>query len=42
MRTLVKLQQPAALRSFRGRLPWQGDLEAQRLDSQAEGAEPQP
>ena len=33
LRTLVRLRQQAGIRSFRGRLPWEGDLEAQRLDA---------
>ena len=33
LRTLVRLQQQAGIRSFRGRLHWEGDLEAQRLDA---------
>jgi Arc/MetJ family transcription regulator len=32
LRTLVKLQQQAEIRAFRGRLTWEGDLETQRLD----------
>ena len=32
LRTLVRLQQQGEIRSFRGRLRWEGDLEAQRLD----------
>jgi Arc/MetJ family transcription regulator len=42
LRTLVKLQQQAEIRAFRGRLRWEGDLEAQRLDEQTEVAEQQP
>ncbi|MFO0105235.1 MAG: type II toxin-antitoxin system VapB family antitoxin [Cyanobium sp.] len=42
LRTLVKLQQQAGIRAFRGRLRWEGDLEAQRLDEQTEVAEQQP
>jgi Arc/MetJ family transcription regulator len=42
LRTLVKLQQQAGIRAFRGRLRWEGDLEAQRLDGEAEAAEQQP
>jgi hypothetical protein len=30
--TLVNLQQQAGIRAFCGRLPWEGDLETQRLD----------
>lgn len=33
LRTLVRLQQQGEIRAFRGRLPWDGDLNAQRLDS---------
>jgi Arc/MetJ family transcription regulator len=33
LRTLVRLQEQAEIRSFRGRLRWEGDLEAQRLDA---------
>ncbi len=33
LRTLVRLQQQGEIRAFRGRLQWEGDLEAQRLDS---------
>jgi Arc/MetJ family transcription regulator len=32
LRTLVRLQQQDEIRAFRGQLPWDGDLEAQRLD----------
>ncbi|WP_255144089.1 type II toxin-antitoxin system VapB family antitoxin [Synechococcus sp. EJ6-Ellesmere] len=42
LRTLVKLQQQAQIRAFRGRLSWEGDLEAQRLDGETEAAEHQP
>ncbi len=42
LRTLVKLQQQALIRTFRGRLAWEGDLEAQRLDVTPEAAERQP
>ena len=35
MRTLVRLQQQAEIRPFRGRLRWDGDLEFQRLDADA-------
>ena len=41
LRTLVRLQQQAAIRSFRGRLQWEGDLEAQRLDADPESTEPE-
>jgi len=30
LRTLVKLQQQAMIRAYRGCLSWEGDLEAQR------------
>jgi len=33
LQTLVRLQQQGEIRSFRGRLRWEGDLEAQRLDA---------
>ena len=36
LRTLVRLQQQAEIRSFRGRLQWEGDLEAQRVDADAD------
>ncbi len=36
LRTLVRLQQQAEIRSFRGRLQWEGDLEAQRRDAVAD------
>ena len=32
LRTLVRLQQQEALRGLRGRLAWQGDLDAMRTD----------
>ncbi len=32
LRTLVRLQRQKATREFRGRLAWQGDLEAMRRD----------
>lgn len=32
LRTLVRLQQQGEMRAFRGQLPWDGDLEVQRLD----------
>ncbi len=34
LRTLVKLQQQAEIRAFRGRLQWEGDLEFSRLDEE--------
>ncbi|QNI70875.1 type II toxin-antitoxin system VapB family antitoxin [Cyanobium sp. NS01] len=42
LRTLVKLQQQGKIRSFRGQLRWDGDLDAQRLDAQTEATEQQP
>ena len=36
LRALVKLQQQAEIRAFRGRLNWDGDLESQRLDNEPE------
>jgi len=39
LRTLVRLQQQGEIRSFRGRLRWDGDLEAQRLDADPETPE---
>ena len=32
LRTLVNLDQQKRIKAFRGRLPWDGDLESQRLD----------
>jgi Arc/MetJ family transcription regulator len=32
LRTLVRLQQQAQIRRFRGKLAWQGDLDSMRLD----------
>ncbi|WP_216899981.1 type II toxin-antitoxin system VapB family antitoxin [Synechococcus sp. CCY 9618] len=32
LRTLVELKQQEGLRAFRGKLRWEGDLEALRLD----------
>ena len=32
LRTLVRLDQQKQIRRFRGQLPWDGDLEAQRRD----------
>ena len=40
LRTLVRLQQQGEIRSFRGRLHWEGDLEAQRLDTEPDPAKP--
>ena len=40
LRTLVRLQQQGEIRSFRGKLRWDGDLEAQRLDADPEPGEP--
>ena len=42
LRTLVKLQQQTEIRAFRGRLAWEGDLEAfgraQKRETAATGA----
>ncbi|MES2126565.1 MAG: type II toxin-antitoxin system VapB family antitoxin [Pseudomonadota bacterium] len=32
LRTLLRLQQQALIRQFRGKMPWQGDLDAMRTD----------
>ena len=32
LRTLLRLRQQAEIRRFRGKLPWQGDLDALRTD----------
>ncbi|MEI7667321.1 MAG: type II toxin-antitoxin system VapB family antitoxin [Synechococcaceae cyanobacterium ELA263] len=40
LRTLVRLQQQGEIRSFRGRLQWEGDLEAQRLDTDQQAVDP--
>ncbi len=32
LRTLVRLQKQAAIRQFRGKLQWKGDLDAMRRD----------
>lgn len=32
LRTLLRLSRQARIRRFRGRLPWQGDLDAMRTD----------
>lgn len=32
LRTLVKLEQQKQIKSFRGRLAWEGDLDRQRQD----------
>lgn len=32
LRTLLRLRQQAKIREFRGKLDWQGDLEAMRRD----------
>ena len=32
LRTLLRLQQQAGIKRFRGKLDWQGDLEAMRTD----------
>lgn len=33
LRTLIRLQKQSRLRKHRGKLPWQGDLEAMRSDT---------
>ncbi len=33
LRTLLRLRKQARLRQYRARLPWEGDLESQRIDS---------
>ena len=40
LRTLVKLDQQKRIKAFRGRLPWDGDLESQRLDQMAAPRQP--
>jgi Arc/MetJ family transcription regulator len=32
LKTLLKLRQQGEVRKLRGQLPWQGDLDAQRID----------
>lgn len=32
LRTLLRLEQQSEIRRFRGKLPWQGDLETMRTD----------
>ena len=32
LRTIVRLRKQAEIRRFRGKLPWQGDLDAMRTD----------
>ncbi len=32
LRTVLRLRQQEAIRNFRGKLAWQGDLEAMRID----------
>ena len=32
LRTLLRLRQQAEIRRFRGKLAWEGDLEAMRID----------
>lgn len=34
LRTLLQLKQQEEIRHFRGRLPWEGDLEAMRTDAE--------
>ena len=40
LRTLVKLDQQKRIKAFRGRLPWDGDLESQRQDQTAAPRQP--
>ena len=40
LRTLVKLEQQKRIRGFRGRLPWDGDLESLRHEHASAAAEP--
>jgi len=40
LRTLVRLQQQGEIRSYRGQMQWEGDLEAQRLDADLENLGP--
>jgi Arc/MetJ family transcription regulator len=40
LRTLVRLQQQGEIRSFRGRLRWEGDLDAQRRDPDTDQEQP--
>ena len=40
LRTLDRLQQQGEIRSFRGRLHWEGELEAQRLDTDQQAVDP--
>lgn len=35
LRTLVRLRRQARIKAFRGKLPWQGDLETMRIDRPA-------
>ena len=39
--TLPQLEQQGEIRAFRGRLCWEGDLEAQRLDFAPASADPE-
>jgi hypothetical protein len=40
LRTLVRLQQQGEIRSYRGQMQWEGDLEANRLDADQENLGP--
>jgi hypothetical protein len=40
LRTLVRLQQQGEIRSYRGQMQWEGDLEAQRFDADLEKSAP--
>jgi len=33
LRTLLRLRQQEEIRRFRGKLPWEGDLDAMRMDN---------
>ena len=40
LRNLVRLQQQADIRPYRGQMQWEGDLETQRLDADQENLGP--
>jgi Arc/MetJ family transcription regulator len=40
LRTLVRLDQQKRIKALRGCLPWDGDLESQRLDPSAASQQP--
>lgn len=33
LKTLIRLRKQARIKDYRGKLPWEGDLEAMRLDA---------